>query len=381
MTRLFLLFHGRFPSEKAAALFAAKSAAAFAKQGLDVTLLVPRRKGVDTTDPFSFYSLEKNFSIEYLPTIDLFSLKGFHFFAFWASFIAFSLSSYRYLKQHSATADIIYSNESLPLFFASKIRPNCLYEMHDFPESKIGLFKKFLSRMKWILVHNKWKLEEIQKLCPEIPGEKFLYEPNAVDIKAFDIKMIKEEARLKLSLPIHKKIAVYTGHLYGWKGVDTLAAAAKLLPEQFLVVFVGGTVGDVEKFKTVYGTISNIIITGFKPHDEIPFWQKSADVLVLPNTAKEKISAYYTSPMKLYEYMASGRPLIASDIPSIREIVDEQSAVLVAPDDAQALAQAIENITRTEQIGDDLAKQAYAKVQGHTWDQRARRILDFMNIA
>lgn len=380
MTRLFLIFHGRFPSEKAAALFAAKSAAAFAKQGLDVTLLVPQRKGVETTNPFTFYSVEENFKIEYLPTLDLFALKGFQFFAFWASFIAFSFSSYRYLKQHSDTFDIIYSNESLPLFFASQIRPNCLYEMHDFPESKIRLFKNFLSRMKWILVHNKWKLDEIQKLCPEISKKKFLYEPNAVDIKAFDIKMIKEEARLKLSLPIHKKIAVYTGHLYGWKGVDTLAAAAKLLSEHFLIVFVGGTSADVEKFKATHGTTSNIIITGFKSHDEIPFWQKSADVLILPNTAKEKISAYYTSPMKLYEYMASGRPIIASDIPSIREIVDERSAILVAPDNAQALAQAIENITRTEQIGEDLAKQAYAKVQGHTWDKRARRILDFMNI-
>jgi len=380
MKRLFLIFHGRFPSEKAAALFAAKSAAAFAKQGLDVTLVVPQRKGVDMSDPFAFYSVERNFKIKYLPTIDLFGTKLFQSFAFWISFWAFSCSSYLYIRKESSPEDTMYSNESLPLFFISKIRPHCLYEMHDFPESKLGLFEKMLSRVQWILVHNTWKLEEASKLFPTIPREKYMYEPNAVDIKAFDIKMIKEEARGKLGLPLHKKIAVYTGHLYGWKGADILAQAAALLSEQFLVVFVGGTPADVERFKEKYAGTAGIMIVGFKPHQEIPLWQKAADVLVLPNTAKEKISAFYTSPMKLYEYMASGRPIVASDIPSIREIVDESSAVLVTPDDAKALAHALESTVRTEHIGEDLAKEAYKKVLEHTWDKRAERIMHFMKI-
>ena len=380
MKKLFLIFHGRFPSEKAAALFAAKSAAAFVKQGFEVTLVVPRRKGVDMSDPFAFYSVERNFKIEYLSTIDLFPIKHLHFLAFWVSFWSFSLSSYLHIKSKSSPEDIIYSNESLPLLFISKIRPNCLYEMHDFPESKLSLFKKLLERVKWILIHNKWKLKEAQTLFPTISTAKYIYEPNAVDIKAFDIKMIKEEARNKLGLPLNKKIAVYTGHLYGWKGADILAQTASLLSEQFMVVFVGGTPSDVENFTQKYGGLSNILITGFKPHQEIPLWQKAADILVLPNTAKEKISAYYTSPMKLYEYMASGRPIIASDIPSIREIVDETSAVLVTPDDVKALAHALESMVRTEHIGEDLAKNAYTKVLEHTWDKRAQRIIDFMNI-
>lgn len=380
MKKLFLIFHGRFPSEKAAALFAAKSAASFAKQGLDVTLLVPRRKNVDMSDPFAFYAVERNFKVTYLNTIDLFSIPHFHFLAFWVSFGTFSFAAYRHILKTSGGDDIIYSNESLPLLLISHSRKNCLYEMHDFPESKLGLFKRLLSRVRWILIHNKWKYEEAVKRFPTISPAKYMYEPNAVDIKAFDMKMIKEEARNKLGLPLHKKIAVYTGHLYGWKGVDTLAHAASLLPEQFLVVFVGGTVEDVKKFKEKYGSVSRVLITGFKPHEEIPLWQKAADMLVLPNTAKEKISAYYTSPMKLYEYMASCRPIIASDIPSIREIVDESSAVLVKPDDAKALAHALENTVRAEHIGEDLAKEAYKKVLDHTWDKRARRIMDFMNI-
>ncbi len=380
MRRLFLLFHGRFPSEKAAALFAAKSAEAFANRGLEVTLLVPDRKGVDKSNPYAFYSVERNFKIEYLKTVDLFNSKKLGFLAFWASFIAFSFSVSSYLKKNGSKDDIIYSNETLPLYFASFTHPNCFYEMHDFPESKTGFFGKFLSRMKWILVHNNWKLNEAKKLFPTIPNEKYIYEPNAVDVRAFDFRIIKEEARAKLSIPTRKKIAVYTGHLYSWKGVDTLALAAALLPDDFLVVFVGGTDSDVKKFKDKYGSNSKILITGFRPHEEIPLWQKAADVLVLPNTAKEKISAYYTSPMKLYEYMASSRPIVASDIPSIREIVDEGSAMLVEADNPKVLAHAIENVIRIPAISDELAKEAYKKVLEHTWDKRAVRILSFMKI-
>lgn len=380
MTRLFLLFHGRFPSEKAAALFAAKSAESFANQGLSVTLLVPRRKGVTDKDPFDFYSVKENFKIEYLPTIDIFWVKGLSFIAFWISFFVFSASAYFFVMRMSKKEDIIYSNESLPLFLLSYDHKNCFYEMHDFPESKLNFFGKFLSRMKWVLVHNKWKLGEVQKLFPHIAREKFLYEPNAVDTKTFDIKTLKGDARKKLGLSVTAKISVYTGHLYGWKGVDTLALAAQKLPEDFKVIFVGGTDKDVSAFKEKYGKESKISIVGFRSHEEMPLWQKAADVLVLPNTAKEKISAYYTSPMKLYEYMASRRPIVASDIPSIREIVDEKSAFLVNPDDPIALAQTIENAVLVPQIGDNLAEEAYKKVLSHTWDKRAERIVSFMNI-
>lgn len=380
MTRLFLLFHGRFPSEKAASLFAAKSAESFANQGVDVTVLVPNRRRDTQVNPFEFYSVKENFKVVYLPTIDIFGLKVLNFFAFWLSFFAFSLSVLSYLKKNSQTEDIIYSNETLPLFFASFVRTRCFYEMHDFPESKISLFGKFLSRMKWILVHNKWKLEEVKKIFPNISQGNFLYEPNAVDIKDFDISITKEDARKKLSLSPLKKIIVYTGHLYGWKGVDTLALAAQALSEDFLVVFVGGTDSDVLRFKEKYSSDTKISIVGFKAHNEIPIWQKAADVLVLPNTAKEKISAYYTSPMKLYEYMASGRPIVASDIPSIREIVDESSALLVTPDSPRDLASALLNTIRVPQIGEGLAKEAYKKVLEHTWDKRAIRILSFIKI-
>jgi glycosyltransferase involved in cell wall biosynthesis len=298
--------------------------------------------------------------------------------AFWISFFVFSLSSFFYLKCVSTKEDIIYSNETLPLFFTSYIRPKCFYEMHDFPESKKALFRWFLERMSFILVHNTWKLNEIKKIFPSIPENRLLLEPNAVDIKAFDTGTSVEKARRQLNLSLDKKIIVYTGHLYDWKGVHVLAEAAKLLPAQFLVIFIGGTKPDIEAFKEKYGSVQTISIAGFKPHKEISLWQKAADILVLPNSAKENISTYYTSPMKLYEYMASRKPIIASDIPSIREIVDEKAAVLVTPDNPEVLAQAIKN--NVENMDSALIQNAYSNVLEHTWDKRAERIIRFMNI-
>ncbi|MFA6601799.1 MAG: glycosyltransferase [Candidatus Paceibacterota bacterium] len=379
MRRLFLLFHGRFPSEKAASLFAGKSAETFAKAGLKVSILVPRRRGVSPQSAFEYYSLEKNFNIVELPITDFFSWPIPDKIAFGLNFLAFSRASYSYLKrQRLKEEDIVYSNESLPLYFASFLTRSIFYEMHDFPESKLGIFSLFLKRFKWILIHNRWKVEQFHKVFPKCSA-KIIYEPNAVDLTEFDLPISKEEARDKLNLPQDKKIAVYTGHLFGWKGAHILAEAAKHLSNGFLVVFVGGTEKDVVGFKEKYGSLPDIKIIGFRPHQEIPIWQKASDFLVLPNTAKEAISAYYTSPMKLFEYMASKRIIIASDIPSIREIVDEKSAILVEADQPEILAKAIQDAGGRSGLS-VLTEAAFQKVSSHTWKERAKRIIDFTNL-
>ena len=77
MSRIIVVFHGRFPSEKAASLFAAESAEAFAREGAEVTLLVPRRLARSRTDPRAYYGTRHPFCVVYLPTIDLFGLPLF----------------------------------------------------------------------------------------------------------------------------------------------------------------------------------------------------------------------------------------------------------------------------------------------------------------
>jgi glycosyltransferase involved in cell wall biosynthesis len=365
--RLFLIFHGRFPSEKAAALFAAKSAEAFAGEGYEVTILAPRRLG---------RGYNATAHTVYLPTLDLFNLLP-HALAFRLSLFIFSTSSYLYLLLRARRTDLIYSNESLPLFFAAFLFPNTVYELHDYPEKSWWLYRSLLARVRGVVVTNRLKAERLATDFPQT-GSKVFIEPNAVSLEQFSISATRTEARAALNVPASAKIAVYTGHLYAWKGVDTLAEAARRLGSVAEVYIVGGTDEDLATYKRRYDAVSNLHFIGHRPHAEMPLWQKAADVLVLPNTAREQISAEYTSPMKLFEYMASGTPIIASRLPSIVEIADDSRALLVAPDDPEALARGITEAVGP--VGETRAAAARAWVAEHTWDKRSGRILSWINV-
>ncbi|MBI2053858.1 MAG: glycosyltransferase family 4 protein, partial [Candidatus Staskawiczbacteria bacterium] len=164
---------------------------------------------------------------------------------------------------------------------------------------------------------------------------------------------------------------------FKWKGVDTLTETLGYLGD-FLFLFIGGA----ERKQT-----ANALFLGHKAHKEIPLYLKAADVLVLPNPAtlssgagkKEvKISKYYTSPLKLFEYMASQRPIVASDLPSIREILDEKSAVFFEPGDSEKLGQGIKKIINDENLAKSISVKALEKVREYTWEKRAKKILAFI---
>jgi len=154
--------------------------------------------------------------------------------------------------------------------------------------------------------------------------------PNGVYVENFDIPISKQKAKEELRIS-GNMVILYSGHLYQWKGAQVLAEAAKLLPD-FLFLFVGGNEIDIHKFREKY-PYHNIRIEGRKPHNQIPKYLKASDVLVLPNSPSTIESMYYTSPIKLFEYMASKRPIVASDLPSIREILDETRTAFFRPDD------------------------------------------------
>lgn len=373
MKRMYFIFHGRYPSEKAASLFAAKSCEAFAEQGFAVTLLVPRRFGRVYGDSFSHYGLMRNFSVVFLPTLDLFYIPLLNKAAFHISFSVFSAVCFIYLLFRANKDDIIYSNESLPVVAASFILPNVLYEVHDFPEKKFWFYRFLFARIRWVLATNDWKQNMLMQRFG-LRKEKIICEPNAVSIEEFAIDVSRQEARHKLRLPLDKNLVVYTGHLYSWKGVDTLGEAARYLPDDVGVIVVGGTGKDVARFRERYGALKNISIVGYRPHAEIPLWQKAADVLALPNTGKENISKFYTSPLKLFEYMASGKPIIASDIPSVRFLVSSEAVFFVPPDDSRALADGIVRVLRDDARGERIAANALRLAYQHTWTARAERI-------
>ncbi|OGC95685.1 hypothetical protein A2590_00030 [Candidatus Adlerbacteria bacterium RIFOXYD1_FULL_48_8] len=211
------------------------------------------------------------------------------------------------------------------------------------------------------------------------PAEKILVASDAVDVSEFSGTKDVVGLKAELGIPEDKHVIVYTGSIdEPWKGVGVLYEASKLLDDSYQIVVVGGKEHYVEYFKKEYPERANFLMVGQKPHESIPSYIALADVVVLPNSGKQAISAISTSPMKLFEYMASGVPIVASDLPSIREVLNPDNAFLVEADNPQALAEGIESVMKQREVASARAAQAQRDVQAYTWDNRARSILSFV---
>jgi len=402
--KLIYIANMRLPTEKAHGLATFKLCEAFASPNLkniEVELVVPWAINRLKQDPFEFYKVKKIFSaqggpasgwkIKKLPALDLLFLNflpRFFFLLRSFSFSFFALIYFLYLKMRGKLKDaVFFSHDHIPLFFLSFLGLPFVLDIHDFPSKNI-FYRRVIKRALGFAVQTKWKVAELGKSF-SIPPEKIVYWPNGVEIKEFALNISREEARKRLGIlsdpakyslrrdsEASKKIALYAGHFFSWKGVDTLALASQYLDDDTLVYFVGGSPEDAKKFETFIQRkkLYKIRLISFQPHHQIPIWLKAADVLVLPNTAKEDISLYYTSPMKLFEYMAVGRPIVASHIPSIAEILNEENSVLVKPDDPEDLARGIKKVLENKNLAEKISSQACIDVQKYTWEARARRI-------
>ena len=170
----------------------------------------------------------------------------------------------------------------------------------------------------------------------------------------------------------------YAGHLYPWKGVDLIIEAIVALQDTRALI-VGGheREPDLARLRQQAKDLdcaSRVTFTGPVPPPQVAARLREADVLILPNRASA-ISTEFTSPLKLFEYMASGHPIVASDLPAFREILrDGENALLVEAGNPQALVAGITRIKDDRELGARLARQAAADVQDYTWARRAERL-------
>ena len=111
----------------------------------------------------------------------------------------------------------------------------------------------------------------------------------------------------------------------------------------------------------------------------MPLYLKSANILVIPNSASSKISSEYTSPLKLFEYMASGCPIVASNLPSLREVLDEKNCVFAKPDNPESFKEAIEKVLNDIEFSSSIAKKALEDVSSYSWEDRAKNILKIIS--
>jgi glycosyltransferase involved in cell wall biosynthesis len=357
----------RIPTEKAHGIQVMKMCEKFSKL-VEVELIVPNKTNYLNRDPFDYYRIEKIFSIIKVPSIDFGGKTSFFpRFLFILDFFIFAFSVF--FSGKVKKEDTVYTRDYLllPFLFAKKR----VVEIHDIPSERF-FFPRIIKKADLIVAITLGIKKELISIG--VPDERIVVSPDGVDVESFNFPITKQEARNKLSLPLNKNIVLYSGQLYSWKGADILAKASKYLDDNFLTVFVGGTLPWLSKFQEEYN-YKNILILPMQNRELVPIFLKSADILIIPNTGKQKISSLYTSPLKLFEYMASNRPIIASDIPSLREILNENNAIFFESDNEKSLAEKINLTMNALPDSDKKANQALKDVYKYTWDKRAENII------
>ncbi len=178
----------------------------------------------------------------------------------------------------------------------------------------------------------------------------------------------------------------YSGHLYKGKGIEIIAQIAPLA-ESFDFHIVGGTEKDIELWKSSISG-NNVFFYGFKPQNQIHNYINSFDICLLPNQKvvlpcgkiDEKYNiSNFTSPLKMFEYMAHNKAIIASDLPVLREVLNESNAILVQCDDIEGWLKALEKL-RSLSARKTIANNAHADfVKLYSWKQRAVLVLQNLN--
>jgi len=370
--RLLYLANKRIPTEKAYGLQIVAMCEAFSKLGNVVELVAPTRRSNQGDDVLSYYGAS-GFAFTRIWSLDFYWPGALDRLAFWLKqwFSAFRLAWYSFRMR----PDIVYTREEETAVLSTLLGGNTALELHSYSSGRRILY--------WLL-----KVLGVSLICITkgladrmvhvgFQRDNMLVAPDGFDPKLFETPILKDEARRRTHLPADAPIVLYAGHFYPWKGADVLAQAA--LKIDGIVVFVGGTDADITRFKSKYGDIPNIMLVGHRPHSEIPIWLRAADVLVLPNRANADISRLYTSPLKMFEYMASGTPIVASDLPSIREVLSESNSVLCMADDAEILAGAVNRIFSEPRNFDEIIRRAVDDARSYTWLARACRVIEFMD--
>ncbi len=374
---IYYVLNNRFPTIKAYGLQVAKTCEGIVQAGHQVTLVVPRRnrhKEIEGIDPLDLYSVNNRFKIVYLPSLDMAWLGIENKASFIFQQFLFAVVAVGYLMGQKG---IIYSRDQFLIYIMSWFRKDLFWEIHRLPENiRSRMYKRIFNMTSGIVAISNGLKNGLMKVG--ISANKILVAHDGIDLSEFTITKTTEECRKITSLPLDKKIIMYVGHLFEWKGVEVLLQSTKNLDPDHLVVIVGGAPEDIKRIQKVDFIKEGVVFCGFQDHRKIPFFLGSADMLVIPNIKDGGISEYYTSPLKLFEYMASKKPIISSDLPSLREVLDESVAYFFEPNNPSQLASQIKFVANNQEDSQKIAEKAYERVQDYSWSKRGIQITRFI---
>jgi len=299
----------------------------------------------------------------------------YFFYFLWLPFFIF--------KMKSTSGVVFFSNESYLLSYLIRLR-------------KIFKFKYKICS-DWHMLFNNWrdryiasnsdflittsaKLKNLLVEKTKVNPEKILIAYGGVNPDNYK-NIDKNEARKILNLPIDKNIVGYVGLFKTMgmeKGINTMIESLKSLSENEIMVFIGGKNEEIAEYKKgaqENGVLERCIFEDRKDFQEVVLYEQASDALVIPYPDKPHFRLY-GFPMKVYEYMASQRPIVYSKLELAEEVLSDCGYGFI-PDDPKDLAEKIKEAIGAKDAYEKV-KIAYEKVKNYTWQKKAENIIAFI---
>ncbi len=367
----------RLPSERAHGHQVAHVCRALWNLKHEVEVFAPFRENVIPQDFWTYEHLSRDIKLRYVGDTDYIAKS---WWPGWLKLRSMNGSLRRDLPAllKEREPDVIYTRSPALLPALLDVGSPVILELHQLPRWARHLFVEECNRcarvacltspMRDVLVN--WGVKK----------EKLIVEGDAVDLDRFENLPSKPKARSKWNLRTDRPVVGYVGRLTTLgqeKGVSTvLEAIAK--NKRFFGFIVGGPEDDKVRYQKMAAklglTEEDVLFTGEIPGADVPTSLVACDILAMPFP---DLPHYRTnmSPLKMFEYMAADRPMITSDLPTIRDVLDEKTAVFCQPGDTKSFVKALEWIAGNPEEAMSRAAAAAALVKSHTWQERMARIL------
>lgn len=363
------------PSKTANSIQAVKVCHALKQIGHDIHLWVPEFQQAPWDEIAEIYGITNQFEITWLPFSK--RLKQYDF---------------SWISVRSAInwkADVVYTWALQAAFFANLQKVPIAMEFHDFPMGFMGpkLFQMLmrLRTEKLIMTTTRALAEGIEERynLHFIP-DNLQIAPNGTDPERYADLPNPDKARKSLGLKNGFTVG-YTGHFYPGRGMNLLTAIAKSMPKiNFL--WVGGQEKDIAPWQSELNaqSIHNVTITGFISNSRLPMYQAAADILVMPYGKKIEGSsggniARVINPMKMFDYLSTGRAIIASNIPVFHEVLNEKIAVFCDPGNAAEWISTIKKLSTNDKLRLSMQKAAFEAAKSYSWKNRAKASVNKFN--
>lgn len=368
--RLLYLHNAPVPSTAANAVQVASMCSAFEAAGMPTVLVRPSGPGGSIEEIVSQYDLATGFAVRsvFMPKIP-------------AREILYAASA---ILRYGSKGDVVYTRSVSVATVAGVLGLPFVLEMH-IPAS--GMRSRLTRRLGRVIASPRFvKMVTISASLRDDYERHFPLLRGRI-IVAHDGAAPAPDA-IK-PVPLYGEFRVgYIGHLYPGKGMEIIAPLAKLCPEATFHI-VGGTPADLDIWRGRLSSSSNVVFHGHVPHRQAKAYLAGMHVVLAPymrvvrGVGGGANLADWMSPLKMFEYMAQGKAIIASDLPVLREVLRHgENALLCDPDDPAAWAEALTGLAGQRQRLAELGECAQSDfLNSYSWDQRARSILkNIMNV-